>query len=279
MFFVKWSRRLKMIDVIKQQFNENMSLNRKVNVTREFLQILCLKIMNEKKMFDHLAFLGGTSLRILYDLRRFSEDLDFSLINPQEYSFKEIPAQYVSAFKLYGLEINTKSKSVNNIDSMMLKFPGLLKELELSPMESQNISIKWDVDTNPPKEWNTANTIINKHFMFNIAHYDLSSLFAGKLHACFHRKFTKGRDWYDFIWYLTKKIKPNFNQLNNSVEQTENVPSNINNNNFKEHLLKSIETLDFNFVKKDVERFLDDKTELSLFDRSSIEGAINKYFL
>ena len=268
-----------MIDVIKQRFTENMSLNGKMNVSREFLQILCLKIMNEKKMFDQVAFVGGTALRVLYDLRRFSEDLDFSMINQDGYSFQGNSDQFVKSFKLFGLECDTKSKSKNNIDSMMLKFPGLLKELNLSPLASQNISINWKVDINPPTGWNVTNTIINKHFMFNIAHYDLPSLFAGKLHACFFRTYTKGRDWYDFIWYLTKKIQPNFCQLNKAVEQTQSTPSNIDDNNFKEYLLKAVNDTDFDFVKKDVERFLEDKSELDLFNKTNIEGVINNYFM
>jgi len=268
-----------MIDVISQQFNEKMSIAEKMNLTREFLQILCLKIMNKKKMFEHAAFLGGTALRIVYGLRRFSEDLDFSLINNENYSFENINIQCIKSFKLFGLECKTKTKSSNNIDSMMLRFPGLLKELSLSPMESQNISIKWEVDTNPPARWGITNTIINKHFMFNIVHYDLPSLFAGKLHACSCRTYTKGRDWYDFLWYLTKKTKPNFNQLNNAMEQTQSTPSNISNNNFKEFLLRTAEKTDFDFVKKDVERFLEDKNELTLFEKSGIKGAIDNYFL
>ena len=263
-----------MIDVIKQQFKDEMPLNEKINLTREFLQILILKIMNDKKMFDSYAFVGGTCLRILYDLRRFSEDLDFSLIAKEGMEIGQVHAQCLKALRLYGLECEAKPRSVGAVAGMMMKFPGLLKELGLSPLSGQKLSIKWESDTNPPGGWLSTNTIVNKHFMFNVAHYDLPSLFAGKLHACFYRTYTKGRDWYDFLWYLSKKIKPNFTMLNNAITQTQKKESCINEDNFKDHLLEHVEKIDFEVVKKDVERFLEDKDALNVFDKEKIRDTI-----
>lgn len=267
-----------MIDVIKQQFTEHMSRSDKMNVTREFLQVLCLRIMSQKKMFHQVAFLGGTALRLLYNLRRFSEDLDFSLTGQGGYAFEDISEQIVKEFRLNGLECQTTLKSKNNVDSMMLKFPGLLKELGLSGLSSQNISIKWEADTNPPQGWETLTTILNKQFMFNVVHYDLPSLFAGKLHACFFRTYTKGRDWYDFVWYLTKKIKPNFELLNNAIAQTQGTSLPIDRQNFKDHLLDVVARQDFDFVRKDIERFIEDKHELNVFEQLAIKQLVVTYF-
>lgn len=263
-----------MIDVIKQQFKDEMSINEKLNLTREFLQILILKIMNDKKMFDSYAFVGGTCLRVLYDLRRFSEDLDFSLVEKEGMNINEVQRQCVSALGLYGLECEAKPRSVGAVAGMMMKFPGLLKELGLSELSAQKLSIKWEADTNPPGGWQCTHTIVNKHFMFNVAHYDLPSLFAGKLHSCFYRTYTKGRDWYDFLWYLSKKIKPNFTMLNNAITQTQKKDSCIDENNFKDYLLKCIERIDFQAAQKDVERFLEDKDALSMFDKKKIRDTI-----
>ena len=160
----------------------------------------------------------------------------------------------------------------------MMKFAGLSKELGISPLPAQTLSIKLEVDTNPPLGWKLANTIVNKIYMFNIVHYDLPSLFAGKLHACFYRTFIKGRDFYDFVWYLGKKAKPNFVLLNNAIEQTEGKAFDISESNFKQYLLDNVQRIDFEKVKKDVERFLEDKGELNLFNPKIIQDTIEAVY-
>ena len=157
---------------------------------------------------------------------------------------------------------------------MMMKFSGLLKELGISPMPSQKLSIKLEIDTNPPAGWELGSTIVSKIYTFNIVHYNLPSLYAGKLHACFYRRFTKGRDFYDLIWYLGKKVKPNFTLLNNAIAQTQGKNLGISESNFKAYLLDSIKRIDFASAKKDVERFLEDKSGLNLFDLKLISNTI-----
>ncbi len=267
-----------MIDVIKQQLKDEMLPLEKVNVVREFLQILCLKIMDDKKMFDHLAFFGGTALRILYDLRRYSEDLDFSVTQKEEFNINDTRNELIKSLQLYGLNVEAKSRSVGAVESMMIKFTGLLKDLDLSPLASQKLSIKWETDTNPPSGADITNTIVNKHFIFNVTHYDLPSLFAGKLHACFYRKYIKGRDWYDFVWYVSKKIKPNFSLLNNAIVQTQKESLNIQEENFKQHLLKNVERIDFMAVQKDVREFLVDERELDFLEKNTIQGLIESVY-
>lgn len=267
-----------MIDVIKQQFKKGMDIEAKTHRTREFLQILSLKILYEKKWFESLAFLGGTALRILFDLRRFSEDLDFSTLPGKNFAVELLNSQLNQTFPLYGLSLETHIKTERNVESIMLKFPGLLKELGISPLASQKISIKVDVDTNPPEGGNISHTIVNKIYLLNIVHYDLSSLYAGKLAACFFRTYTKGRDFYDFLWYLGKRIKPNFLLLNNAIEQTQGVNPRITEDNFKKFLLENIRRIDFAQVQKDVERFLEDKSELTLLDPQIIQETIQSVY-
>lgn len=267
-----------MIDVIKQKFTKDMSVSDKLNVTREFLQILCLKIIHDAKMFNHLAFVGGTALRIVFGLKRFSEDLDFCLTGHKGYDFKILNSHLINSFELYGLTVETNPKTETNVHNTMLKFSKVLKELGLSALKGQKISIKLEIDTNPPPGWNVVNTIVSKDYTFNIVHYDLASLYAGKLHACFFRKFLKGRDWYDFVWYLGRRTKPNFILLNNAIEQTTKKEPRITEQNFKNFLLRGIEKIDFEYVKKDVERFLEDKNELSLFDSKIIRQTIEAVY-
>lgn len=267
-----------MIEVIKQQFKENMSLNEKLNLTREFLQILCLKILSDKGYFDHLAFVGGTSLRILFDLRRFSEDLDFSIYNRKGFDLKKMDGDLGRSFKLTNLPFEPKIKSEGSVHYVLMKFTGLLKELELAAVSEQRLSIKLEIDMNPPEGWNLTDTVVNKIYLFRITHYDLPSLYAGKLHACFFRKFTKGRDLYDFVWYLGKKTSPNFTLLNSAIRQTEKKDPGIHEKNFKAFLLGGIKRIDFDAAKKDVERFLEDKKELDILNRKTIQNTVESVY-
>jgi len=264
-----------MIDILKQQLRNDMPTETKLNISREFLQLLCLKILYDKGLLGRLAFVGGTALRVIFDLRRFSEDLDFSLIQEEDYNFTKINAELVRGFNLYGFKTESKPKKEGtNVNGTFLKFSGLLKELGLSPLANQVLSIKVEVDARPPEGGNVISTFVNKVYPITVTHYDLPSMLAAKLHACFYRKYTKGRDFYDFIWYLGKKVKPNITLLNNAITQTQGENPRIDENNLKDFLLKNINKIDLPLVKKDVERFLEDKTELRLFDMKAIEQSI-----
>lgn len=103
-------------------------------------------------------------------------------------------------------------------------------------------------------------------YVFTVTHYDLPSLFATKLHACFFRGFVKGRDFYDLLWYLGKKVKPNFELLGHAIEQTHPERSTVTEDNFKEFLEKGLRKVDFRKAQQDVDRFLEDKQELRLID-------------
>jgi uncharacterized protein YukJ len=104
----------------------------------------------------------------------------------------------------------------------------------------------------------------------------LPSLFATKLHACFYRKYVKGRDFYDLIWYLSNNVEPNFTLLNNAIKQTDKNQKRITKNNFKSPLSERIEHIDFKLVKKDVERFLEDKNEIKLLDYKTVKSLIDR---
>lgn len=263
-----------MIEVLKQQFSAGMTNEDKVNRVREFLQILALKILYDKGYFRHLAFVGGTALRLLFDLRRFSEDLDFSLIEKRGYDFNALAGQIENEFKLYGLNAEVGPKKDKTVQSAFLRFSRLLKELGLSLIDEQKLSIKLEVDTNPPKGWVLGSAIINKTYLLNVTSFDLPSLYATKLHACFFRKYVKGRDYYDLVWYIGRRVEPNYVLLNNAIEQTEGVKPGINRRNFKDFILTNIEKADFSSIKKDVERFLEDRGELKLLNLEAIKGSL-----
>lgn len=266
-----------MIDVLKTYLGQAGKEGR-VNLTREFLQQMALKILYEKGWSKNLIFVGGTALRVIFDLNRFSEDLDFSLENKAGYDFPKMVKQTVREFELNGFNVEAKVKAEKTVHSTFLRFKGLLKELGVSGYEEEKISIKLDIDTRPPEGGVIQKVFVNKIFLFQVTHYEISSLFATKLCACFYRKYTKGRDFYDLIWYLGKKIKPNYLLLNNAIEQTQGVNPGIHDGNIKDFLLQNIEKIDFQVVAKDVERFLIDKNELKLFDLAAIRGSIELVF-
>lgn len=267
-----------MIELIRQQLTSNMSDEEKLNRCRELIQFLCLKIFDEHKFFGSLVFTGGTALRVVFGAKRFSEDLDFSLVRKDDYSFSRMNGDLLKALTLAGLKAESKPRSEKTVHNTMLRFPGVLKELGLSPLEGQKLSIKLEVDTNPPKGGHVQTRIIQRAYVFNVVHFDLPSMFATKLHACFYRNYLKGRDYYDFIWYMGNKVKPNFTLLNNAIAQTQGAHQAINEGNFREFLLKGIERVDFKEAQKDVERFLEDKSELRLFDAKLIKNSIEAVY-
>lgn len=267
-----------MIDVIRQQLTVDMSQEEKLNRVREVLQLTALKIIYDKDYFKNLSFTGGTALRVLFELKRFSEDLDFSLIEQKGYDFNRMVDGLLKEYALYGLKVEAKPKTDNNVHSVFLKFPAILKEIGLSALKDQKLSIKLEIDSNPPQGGRILTTLVNKVYMFNVVHFDLPSLFATKLHACFFRKYAKGRDFYDLVWYVGKKIAPNFVLLNNAIKQTQGYEPAISEKNFKSFLLDGISKVDFSVLKKDVERFLEDKAELKLLDAEPIKNSIETIY-
>lgn len=263
-----------MIDVLKQQLAASLTEEEKLNRLREYLQLTALKILDDLNAFDQLAFVGGTALRILFDLKRFSEDLDFSVIQNKGYDFVGLVSGLARGFTQYGLPVEARPKTESNVHSSLIKFSGLLKELGLSAHKEQKLSIKLEVDSRPPTGWKLASTVVNKAYLMNIVHFDLPSSFATKLHACFYRGFTKGRDYYDLLWYLTKKIRPNIILLNNAIKQTQKISSQITDENFPEFLLEHLAKVDFSKVQADVGRFLEDPKELKLLNAKVLKNTV-----
>lgn len=195
----------------------------KTCVAREYLQARILQMLQEAGSFRNWAFAGGTSLRFIYSIPRFSEDLDFSVIDTSKpANFREALNRVKSGFDKEAYQVSLTIKDEKTVASAFVKFPGLPRELGLSPHTSQALSVKVELDLNPLQGAGYETTLVRRHVVLNILHYDKPSLFAGKLHALLTRKYTKGRDIYDLIWYLTDKSlqEPNFILLNAALEQT-----------------------------------------------------------
>lgn len=249
-----------MLSLLKNQIEKYSTTEEKFNYLREIIQIQTLKIIDQQGFSKNIAFVGGTALRILYDLNRFSEDLDFSLIDAKDFDFINMLDQLCKRFLLLNINLKINSKTKNNVYIAQLKFAKLLYELGLTSLPEQKLYIKLELDMNPPKGANLEYTI-QKSF-FGIKHYDLPSLYAGKLHAILYRKYTKGRDYYDLMWYLTKKVKPNLVLLNNAIAQSTGKKSKLDMAGLQTSLIKRLEETNFKEVHSDLENFVQDSLEL-----------------
>ncbi len=266
-----------MRDYIKSIVDKNLTQNDNFNRVREYIQSYLLYVIYKKKFFQNLVFTGGTVLRFVHKIRRFSEDIDFSLsANAKNYDFNEMIKGILYEFKLAGYDIDIKHNSERAVHSALLKFSGILFEAGLSPLKSQKIAIKLEIDTNPPKGGKEESSVYNVLFNFYMFHYDLASLLAGKVHALICREYTKGRDWYDLMWYLGnfKELEPNFIMLNNALAQTEGNPITFTPENWKEELKKAAQKTDFAKIRADVGRFLERHEEVEFLKLGTFENLL-----
>jgi predicted nucleotidyltransferase component of viral defense system len=268
----------KMNDLLAQYLEAAKTAEEKLNRLREFLQLTILKIMYDRGILAHLAFVGGTALRIIFNLRRFSEDMNFLLIERKTHNFPKIVSSIENDLGLYGLHAQFTMKSERTAQNVFFKFSGLLKETGLSALSSQNISIKLEIDINPPLGASIESTLVNRLYVLNLRHFDLPSSFATKLCACFFRKYIKGRDFYDLLWYLTKNVRPNIPLFNNAVKQIKGEDLGLNEEKIKEFILGRIREIDFALVVKDAEKFLEDKAELKLLNSATISQGVEQVF-
>ena len=263
-----------MRDYIKSLVNKKLTPEDNLNLIREYIQAYFLYVIYRKKYYQDMVFTGGTALRFVHHIRRFSEDIDFSLSNKaKQFDFNVTLQDVAQEFKLAGYDMEIKIKTRLAVHSAILKFSGILFETGLSPLKDEKLLIKVEIDTKPPKGGVETHTMTTTPFMFYMLHYDLPSLLAGKMHAVLCREYTKGRDWYDLFWYLSKfkSLEPNFTMLNNAMLQTEKDPITFTPENWREELKKTAQKADFPMIKQDVGRFLEDHGELEVLELKTFE--------
>ncbi|PKO21318.1 MAG: hypothetical protein CVU38_15390 [Chloroflexi bacterium HGW-Chloroflexi-1] len=230
------------------------------NVAREYLQARILGALQHAGAMIPLAFHGGTALRFLYASARYSEDLDFALEHSQEqYDFR---AYLKSIQRELGVEGYTPEFKVSDqkvVHSAFVRFPGLLFELGLSPFRDEVLAVKLEVDTHPPAGAGLATTVIRRHVLLHLQHHDRASLLAGKLHAILQRPYTKSRDLYDLLWYLSDPTwpAPNLTLLNNALRQTSWPGPELTEGAWREAVRERLRTLAWDQVAADVRLFLE----------------------
>ena len=262
-----------MKEILKEFIKNNPSFEQKRDRTCEFLQHLILSIMDKRNQFSSLAFVGGTCLRVIYDLKRFSEDLDFSAIKEsnKKLSLSDAVKRWVVDLTAWGFDVEVGGLRTGRLERCFIKFPGLLKELFISQDPRIKLSIRAEIDQNTPAGYKLETSVVQKNMLFSLTHHDLPSLFAGKLHAVLFRPFVKGRDLYDLLWYCTKKVPVNLRFLENAAKQTEgNKVSIPTTNDLQRMLTEKLSKISFSNVRRDLEPFLDDPTEIRFITKEHL---------
>lgn len=231
----------------------------KRNGLREYLQHVLLRQLFERGVLEDLIFHGGTALRVVHDLPRFSEDLDFHLLGPDPaYDLRSHLAELEKDLGHSGYQVSLGPGLQGNVQSCRFGFERLLYECDLSPHENQKLNVKVEIDVNPPEAFGVERALINKYLPFVVLHHDKPSFMAGKLHAILQRPFAKGRDFYDLWFYLSRwrNISPNIHYLNNALGQTGYAGEPVQEENWKQLVASRVRSVDWVQVQRDVEPFL-----------------------
>lgn len=252
------------------------------NALKEIAQEVALCGLSRGGFFDKAAFYGGTALRIFYGLDRFSEDMDFSLSKKDE-AFDLSRYFGILEEELYsvGLEMSVESKAKKQetaVQSAFLKGNTLKHLLKIVPAKNtplqvpsnEILKIKFEVDTNPPElaNYETKYRLLPSPFAVKL--YDKPSLFAGKLHALLCRSWknrVKGRDFYDFIWYVSNNTSVNLPHLQKRMEQTGHwdASEDLTVDRLKDLLKERFHSVNFDDAKRDVQPFIANSSTLNLW--------------
>ncbi|MBQ9623805.1 MAG: nucleotidyl transferase AbiEii/AbiGii toxin family protein [Treponema sp.] len=254
------------------------------NALKEVIQEVALCGLSRGGFFNKAAFYGGTALRIFYGLDRFSEDMDFSLLSKDETFEIDSYFSYLREELLangFELSVERKEKSSeSDVQSAFIKGGTLTHLLKIMPAnekvlgvtDTELIKIKFEIDTNPPEgaKFETKYALLPIPYLVQM--YDEGSLFAGKIHAVLCRAWknrVKGRDFYDYLWYLARGTQPNLFHLQKRLEQSGkwNVDEKLTSQKLKELLCERFALVDFEIAKQDVLPFIGDSTKLALWGK------------
>lgn len=263
-----------------------------LSALREIMQDVALAGLSRTNFFEKAAFYGGTALRIFYGLDRFSEDLDFSLLEADpDFSLEPYFEAILTEFESIGMKVSIREKEKKektNIDSAFLKSETEWKELVLEDIVKQagikstnrGIKIKIEVDRQPPLGFTTEMKLLTRPFSFYVKCFDRPSLFAGKMHALLFRKWknrVKGRDWYDLEWYIKKGIPLDMHHFIFRAKDT----GDWNNKEMTKDdvlglLREKFKTVSFDRVKEDVVPFIKNDAVLEIWGEQYFNDLVEK---
>ena len=278
-----------MLDRYKPQNNEERE-----NAIKEIMQEIALAGLSRGGFFDKAAFYGGTCLRIFHGLNRFSEDLDFALLekNPN-FQLKTYFPALEKEFQSYGIDISIESKNKdekNAIQSAFLKGNTLMLMMSFFPksedarriVSNQKIKIKFELDTDNPRDGITEFRYQMLPAPYEVLIFDEATLFAGKIHAILCRNYknhVKGRDYYDYLFYIGKRSKINLRYLENKLKNTGGI---IDENEIltldkvKELLKAKFESVDYEEAKADVSNFISNKESLIFWKKELFVSTLSE---
>ena len=269
----------------KYQIN---SLQDSRNALKEIIQEIALLGLYRSGFYTSAAFYGGSALRIFYGLNRFSEDLDFSLITPDNnFDFNKHLGYVENELGAYGLKVKVaqklKSKD-SGIKSAFVKGNTIILLLEIGSITkpvtgiqaNENLKIKLEIDTNPPPGAEYEVKYQLNPVPYSVRLYSPDSLFAGKLHAILSRSWknrVKGRDFYDYVWYLSQNIPVNLTHLENRLKQSGHIPEDkvLIQDELIKLLNKRFQEVDFQQAKSDVLPFIKDPQVLQIWSQDFFE--------
>ena len=246
----------------------------KRNAIFEVNQQIILSGLYNGGFFNEAAFYGGTCLRIFHGLHRFSEDMDFSLLAPNEnFDFTRYFQPIIDQFAMVGREVEIRKKDKKNFGKVESAF---LKDntdvYDITFQTEKSVKIKIEVDTRPPLKCQTEQKLLLLPQSFMTRCFTLPTLFAGKMHALVYRAWknrVKGRDWYDFEWYVRHNVPLNFTHLYEKALQFNH--EELDKQAFLQKLNERLATADMNQIKADVLPFVRNPKELDIWS--------NDYFM
>jgi predicted nucleotidyltransferase component of viral defense system len=263
------------------------------NALKEIIQEIALLGLWRGKFFEKAAFYGGTALRILYGLDRFSEDLDFSLLEPnRKFQLNHYFSFIETEISSFGFKASLSDKIKNKetaIQSAFIKAGTKQHFLEIQAPDyviekihrDDLLRIKIEIDVDPPLGFKTEVKPILQPIPFMVNTYQVPDLFAGKCHAILCRpwqKRIKGRDWYDLVWYLGRNIPVHLGHLQKRLEQTNAWPKGqfLNPSEVTDLLINKIDTVDFASARKEVAPFLKDRDSVAIWSKDFFREIISK---
>jgi len=244
------------------------------NVLQELMQHYVLASLSRAGLFSEAVFHGGTCLRIVNNINRFSEDLDFLLKRPDPtFRWQAYLGAVQKDLNQEGIvfDIQDKSQAGTVVQKAFLKTDSIGKILTLDlPFERHNprkLRIKLEIDTNPPAGSTFTTSYITFPVTAPLTTQTLESSFALKLHALLCRTYVKGRDWFDFVWYVSQKTQPHLPLLREALKQQgpwAHQELIIDHSWLQEHLGATIRRIDWSLAKQDVQRFLPQREQEGL---------------
>lgn len=272
---------------------EPVTLEDNTRALREILQEVALLGLWRSRFFEKAAFYGGTALRILYELDRFSEDLDFSLLEPREdfdlSRYSHALQKELEAFG-FSVQVNRVDKVVDSpVQSAFLKADTMNQLLVIRTKQEildqlprgQVLKIKLEVDTDPPPGFETHTRYLLNPIPFSVRTYVLPDLFAGKMHAVLCRRWktrVKGRDWYDLVWYVANHPELNLSHLEQRMRQSGDWAneSPLTTESFRTLLDNTIDSLDIDQVRGEVEPFIKQPEHLGIWSKDFFRDVASK---